>query len=420
VLRHLRPKQPTLETATETEHPIEPIRATAEAATDSLIQHLDTAKVQMTPGTQTEAIRTESQVPQRPFHDLHQSGHVAMVGRGRFSKKEKPFRLLWQMKKLCHGMNRALYQARSSGRATIAGAQSIAADSISYVVRFQGQSAESNEKRQGLIDFCQQNGQIHGVLGLTKVDRVRWLQTWSETLEGDAPLVVQTANHLFGDLKSSYPEMDILEVLIYFHTTAPHREPILLRAAAGWDTNEHHSKCGYCNDSFQIVDFMGSSGAVKLHLSDVDSTRMFQPFSTFESFREAFTDSKETVYPSWSGLAYMFQGWNYAPLLRRCPCGSKTHKNLSSEHYINVFEEQTAELEVFDPVATSELSVPFESFPSEDNIVLVYGTKGRTHPSEESWDPFGMEDSEEEFENFPEAAHEDVSNVTPAKVNWVK
>jgi hypothetical protein len=31
-----------------------------------------------------------------------------------------------------------------------------------------------------------------------------------------------------------------------------------------------------------------------------------------------------------------------------------------------------------------------------------------------------MEDSEEEFENFPEAAHEDVSNVTPAKVNWVK
>lgn len=415
----LRPLEPE-ETEAAVVHEIGSIETTTEQAIPSLTRHLNTVRAQMTPGTQIEALSTKPQVPQRPTHDLHQGGHVAIAGRGRFAKKEKPLKLLWQMKKLCHDLGKALSHANFSAKAGLPGAPSAMADCISYIVRTRGDSAEIQEKRRRLIHFCQQHSQIHGVLGLTKQDRMRWLQPWHETVEGDASLIVQTANHLFGDLTSSYPEMNILEVLVYLHTTAPRREPIMLRAAAGWDPREEHNKCLYCDDEFQIVDFIGPSGAVKLHNSAVNSTGIFEPFSTFGSFRDAFADAQETVYPSWSEIGYMFQGWYYAPLLRRCPCESKTHQHLESEHYVNVFDEQTAQLEEFDPTASSYLRVPFEPFPSEDSMVILYGRKGREVPSQEIWDPSGNEDSEEEFEPYPEAEHDSVSDIKAVKFNLYK
>lgn len=413
----LRPPEPK-ENETAVEHEIGSlVGTTTEQATPSLTRQLNTVRDQMTPGTQIEALNTKSQVPQRPTHDLHQGGHVAVAGRGRFAKKEKPLELLWQMKKLCHDLGKALSHANLSAKAGLSGAPSATADCISYIVRIRGNGVGIREKRQRLIHFCQRNPQIHGILGLTKEDLVRWLQPWQETAEGDASLIVQTANHLFGDLTCSYPEMDILEVLVYLHTTAPPREPIMLRAAAGWDPREEHNKCLYCDDKLQIVDFMGPSGAVKLHHSAINSTRIFEPFSTFDSFRDAFAHARETVYPSWSEIAYMVQGWYYAPLLRRCPCESKTHQHLGSEHYVNVFDEQTAQLEDFDPTASSYLRVPFEAFPSEDRVVILHGSKGKEVPLEETWDPSGDEDSDEEFEPYPEAEHDSVSDIKAVKFN---
>jgi hypothetical protein len=210
--------------------------------------------------------------------------------------------------------------------------------------------------------------------------------------------------------------MSILEVLVYLHTTAPRREPIMLRAAAGWDPREEHNKCLYCDDKLQIVDYMGTSGALKLHHSAINSTSVFEPFSTFDSFRAAFAHAQETVYPSWSEIAYIFQGWYYAPLLRRCPCESKIHKYLGSEHYVNVFDEQTAQREEFDPTASSYVEVPFEAFPSEDCMVILHG-RGREVPSEETWDRYGDEGSEEEFEPYPEDEHDSVSDIKAVKFN---
>jgi hypothetical protein len=372
----------------------------------------------MTLGAQIEALNTKSQVPQRPTHDLHQLGHVGVAGRGRFAKKEKPLKLLWQMKKLCHDLGEALSHANLPARAGLPGTPAATDDCISYVVRIRGNGAELQEKRERLIHFCQRNSQIGSVLGLTRQDRVRWLQPWRETVEGDASLIVQTANHLFGDLTSSYPEMHILEVLVYLHATAPRREPVMLRVAAGWDPRKEHNECLYCDDELQVVDFMGPSGAVKLHHSAINPTRIFEPFSTFDSFRDAFAHGQETVYPSWSEIGCMFQAWHYAPLLRRCPCESKTHRRLGSDHYVNVFDEQTAQLEEFDPTASSYLRVSFEPLPSEDSMVILHGVKGKEVLSEETWDPYGDGDSDEEFEPYPEAEHDSVSDTKAVRCNY--
>jgi hypothetical protein len=373
----------------------------------------------MAPGARIEALKTKSQLPQRPVHDLHQGGQVAIAGRGRFAKKEKPLKLLWQMKQLWHDLGKTLSHSNPSAKAGLPGAPSATADRISYVVRMRGNGTDMGEKRQCLVRFCQQNSRIHSVLGLSKQDRMRWLQHWHETDEDDASLIVQTANHLFGDVTSSYPETDILEVLVYLHTTAPRREPVLLRAAAGWDLREEHNKCLYCDDRLLIVDFMGPGGAVKLHHSAINSAGECGPLSTFDSFRNTFTDARKTVYPSWSEIGYLFQGWFYAPLLRRCPCESKTHKHLGSEHYLNVFDEQAAQLEDFDPTASSYARVPFEPFPSEeeDRIVFLYGREGSRVVSEEGWDPSGDEGSEDEFDPYPEAEHDSVSDIKAVKIN---
>ncbi|KIW31526.1 hypothetical protein, variant 2 [Cladophialophora immunda] len=408
----LRPLEPE-ETKTSVEHEIGSLGTTPEQTTPSLRRHLKRVRVRTTPGL-NEIANTGSQVPQCPIHDLHQGGCVAIAGRGRFAKKEKPLQLLWQMKTLCHDLENALSQASISAEAGLPGAPTPTADCVSYIVRIRGNGAGMREKRQCLIHFCQRNSQIQGLLGLTKQDRMRWLQPWHETVEGDAWLILQTADHLFGGLASSYPDMHILEVLVYLHTTAPRREPILLRAAAGWDPREEHNLCLYCDDKLQTVDFMGPGGAVKLHHSASNSTNIFQPFSTFDSFRAAFAEARETVYASWSEIGRLFQGWYYAPLLRRCPCESKTHKHLGSEHYVNAFDEQAVGQEEFDPTASSYLEVPFEPCPPEHNTVLLYGSKG-VATSKETWDPCGDEESEEEFDPHPEAEHDCVRDIKAVK-----
>lgn len=114
---------------------------------------------------------------------------------------------------------------------------------------------------------------------------MRRLQHWSRSARDHAELIVQIADHLFSDLAGSYPEMDFLEVLVFFYATSPRREPILMQAAAGWDPRDEHRDCLCCDDTFQIVDFLGSIGAVKLHISTSNSR--IESFSTFESFHDA-------------------------------------------------------------------------------------------------------------------------------------
>jgi hypothetical protein len=100
--------------------------------------------------------------------------------------------------------------------------------------------------------------------------------------------------------------MHAIEILVYFYTTSSRREPIIIRAAAAWDPRDKHQDCLYCDDAFQIVDFLGSGGAVKLYTSTSNSTT--ERYSTFESFRDAFINSQKTIYTSWSEVAYLFQG----------------------------------------------------------------------------------------------------------------
>ena len=299
--------------------------------------------------------------------------------------------------------------SKVSAKVALPGPQAVAGECISYVVHTRSRNAEAEQKQHRLINFIQHDNHIQGVLGLTKQDRMRWLQAWSRSAEDDAELIVQTADHLFGDLAGSYPEMDFVEVLVFFYTTSTRREPILMRAAAGWDPRDEHRDCLYCDDTFQIVDFLGSSGAAKLHISDSNSK--IESFSTFESFRDAYTSFQKTIYTSWSEVAYLFQGWYYVPLLRKRPCESRTHKNQRSEHYINVFEEQISEFERFDPEATSYLRVPFEAFPSDERKMLVYGRQGKLYSSEDAWDPLGEDCSGEEFDPYPEDEHNSVSDI---------
>ena len=61
------------------------------------------------------------------------------------------------------------------------------------------------------------------------------------------------------------------------------------------------------------------------------------------------------------------------------------------------------------------MRAPFEPFPSEDKVAFLYGSKGRAGPSEETWDPLGVEESEEEFEPYPEAEHDSVSDIRAVK-----
>ena len=350
----------------------------------------------------------------KPTHDLHHSGRVAIAGRGRFAKKDKAMKLLWQTQNLVRDMQNALNLTKASGKAALPGQQADAGDGISYLVRTRASSAQTEQKQQRLINFMRNDNYIQSILGLTKQDRKRWLHSWTRMAEDEAPTILATANHLFGDLLRSYPGMDVIEVVVFFQTALPHREPILIRVSAGCDPRDEILNCYYCDDAFQIIDFMGPSGAVKLQNSVCDS--LLNDFSSFESFRDAFISSQKTIYTSWSEVAYVFQGWNYVPLLRRCPCDSKTHKNESSEHYIDVFDEQTIKNEAFDPHAKSHLEVPFDPFPSEEGArTLVYGSLANKGSLVEKWDPLGEDGSEEEFDPYPEADHGSVSDIKALK-----
>ncbi len=50
-------------------------------------------------------------------------------------------------------------------------------------------------------------------------------------------------------------------------------------------------------------------------------------------------------------------------------------------------------------------------------MVILHGSKGKEVPLEETWDPSGDEDSDEEFEPYPEAEHDSVSDIKAVKFN---
>jgi hypothetical protein len=92
------------------------------------------ARIQRSPSAQLKALKAESQVLEAPTHDLHQGGHLALVGRGRFAKKGDAMKLLWQTKKLGQNMQLALESPNISGKVAFTGPSTAAAGGTSYIV----------------------------------------------------------------------------------------------------------------------------------------------------------------------------------------------------------------------------------------------------------------------------------------------
>lgn len=343
-----------------------------------------------------ESSEKDSDVPQ---HDLHQAGVLAVVGRGRFSKREKASQLLWQATNMARSMQSTLQSPKPVQESGLSLSHPAGAGKIQFFSK--ARPAEFGEiGLQHLLGFIKHNRLLQSILGLTRQDLASWVGPWAPMDPSEVTLVETIANHLFGDTTLSYPSMDVLNIVVKFNTTSPKVKPVLLRVSVGQDPRHEVRDCHHCCQDFQVFDYIGPEGAVKLHLSSLDPN-MEQPFRHGTEFSDHNLTRRQIVYTRWSQLAYMYQGWASARVLKRCLCQTKP------VHYIDLFNEKTCEKEEFDAMVSSHQASSFEPFPQERGRLVIIGCKRKRSPSEDRWNPQGDEGSEneEEFEPFPPDDH---------------
>jgi hypothetical protein len=361
-------------------------------------------------------------------HEFHQCGMLAVIGRGRFSKRQKAAQLLWQARNMAMAMQSRIYEPQSfPSRSSLSLQTADMHVPQFWICSRSDESLKSNI--QTIIGFVKHNNVFRNLLGLTRPDAAHWMNDWLQMSNSDGLLVESVANHLFGDTLLSYPKMSILNILIKFHTTLPTKKPVLLRISIGRDPRLDILDCPHCDKTFQLIDYIGPQGAAKLHVCPREVARppatCAHPFRDWADFSSDHTTKRRTVHTKWSQIAYLYQGWSDAPLLVRCTCEDKIHKNLKSEHFINLWDEKLCkeDNELFDETGESRRDImdAFEPYPQEYSQVLYIGSHGKAEDSEEEdqWDPNGDAGSEDEkvFDPFPPEEHAEKFLSAPVRLH---
>lgn len=370
----------------------------------------------------SECFETEGPDEEPMMHKFHQGGVLAVIGRGRFSKRRKATQLLWQASNMARDMQSRMHDPQTLQTPPVPNYQPVDSQAPQFWI-----CSRSDEflKRnvQRIIRFVQHNTVFKNLLGLTRPDGAHWVNDWLQMSSSEGPLVESVANHIFGNTLLSYPETSVLNILIKFYVTSPTKRPILLRISIGQDHRSDILDCPNCSKIFQLIDYIGPQGAAKLQISSRADPRNHasQPhkFRSWEDFSNEHITKRFTVHTKWSQIAYLYQGWLRSSLLVRCTCDAKIHKNQDSEHFINLWDEKMCEEDrvVFDP--TGEIQgderESFAPFPQESSRVLIaniHKTVGDTE-EEDIWDPNGDAGSEDEFDPTPPEEHIE-NHLSPA------
>jgi hypothetical protein len=355
---------------------------------------------------------------QYPSHQFHQGATSAVIGRGRFSKTHKVAELLWQASNMALDMRDRMYEPQSLQNRTLISYQ----PADLHVPQFWICTRSDEFLKSSvplIIGFVKHNTVFQNLLGLTRPDGAHWTNDWLQMSNSEGPLIESVANHLFGDTLLSYPEMSVLNILIKFHTTVPAKKPLLLRISIGQDPRSEILDCHHCDKTFQLIDYIGPQGAVKIHWSSRDApgprARHPHQFRDWTDFSTDHTTKRHNFCTKWSQIAYLYQGCSHMPLLVRCTCENKMHKNIKSQHFIDLWNEKACEEDndVFDSTGESCQNImdSFEPYPHESHFVVIIDPQGAVEDSdsdsEDRWDPDGDAGSEvgEEFEPFPPEEH---------------
>jgi hypothetical protein len=350
------------------------------------------------------ALKTSTPEDYKPIHELHQDGNMAVLGRGRFSKRDKTFQLLWQASNMAMTLQMRLQATDASHEMKQLPVQST--DTSTPAMWISGRPNEfQSQSIACIMDFVKGDRLMLNLLGLTRQDLARWSGNWTQMPSADAILVEKLANHLFGDVLHTYTEMQIVSIVVKFYTTSPTHSPVLIRISIGQDPRQDVQTCSHCDATFQTVDYIGSQGATTLHISSLDTMPEMQ-FKSLSEFENHHRVKSRTAHTKWSQLAYLHKGWRLAPLLRICHCDEKIHTRSGNEHYIDVWDEKHCEQEKFEPDVQTQNEELFDPFPQDPTSVLLVGDHLPPEDSdEERWDPEGEEDLDDEFEPFPPDEH---------------
>jgi hypothetical protein len=352
-----------------------------------------------------------------PKHEFHYCGALAVIGRGRFSKRQKASQLLWQASNMAVDMQSRMHLPQTFQNQTIPSHQPVNTNVPQFWICSRSDDhLKSNVQR--IIGFVKTDSVFQNLLGLTRSDAEYWVNDWLQMSSAEGPLVESVANHLFGDTLLAYPKMCILNILVKFYTSSPVRKPILLRISIGQDPRPDILDCPHCFKTFQQIDYIGPHGAAKLHISSPDDPRPHTTrphrFRSLADFAIDNTTKRSTAHTKWSQIAYLYQGWSQSPLLVACECENKLPKNLASQHFINVWNEKVCEEDndVFDPSGESigDSAGSFEPYPQEGRFLLTVDCYSESEDEDEEdsrWDPYGDAGSEngKEFEPSPPDEH---------------